>query len=57
MIDNSKEAVNGAVAVKALNTVKVYCATHLCPITLECSYVRRGLKPGDLLGFDTDEDD
>lgn len=31
MIDNSKEAVNGAVAVKALNTVKVYCATHLCP--------------------------
>lgn len=21
----------------------------------ECSYVRRGLKPGDLLGFDTDE--
>lgn len=31
MIDNSKEAVNGAVAVKALNTVKVYCAKHLCP--------------------------
>lgn len=28
-----------------------------CPITLESSYVRRGLKPGDLLGFDTDEDD
>lgn len=31
MIDNSKEAVNGAVAVKALNTVKVYCVTHFCP--------------------------
>lgn len=28
-----------------------------CPIALECSYVRRGLKPGELLGFDTDEDD
>lgn len=31
MIDNSKEAVNGAVAVKALSTVKVYCVTHFCP--------------------------
>lgn len=28
-----------------------------CPIALECSYVRRGLKPRELLGFDTDEDD
>jgi hypothetical protein len=28
-----------------------------CPIAFECSYVRRGLKPGDLLGFDTDDDD
>lgn len=31
MIDNSKKAVNGLIAIKALNTVKVYCATHLCP--------------------------
>ncbi|MCI7432421.1 MAG: hypothetical protein MSA62_08235 [Megasphaera elsdenii] len=28
-----------------------------CPIAFECSYVRRGLKPGELLGFDTDEDE
>lgn len=28
-----------------------------CPIAFECSYVRRGLKPGDLLGFDTDDAD
>lgn len=28
-----------------------------CPIAFECSYVRRGLKPGDLLGFNTDDDD
>lgn len=53
MIDNSKEAVNGAVAVKALNTVKVYCATHLCP---ECP-LREDLEKCDLLGFDTDDDD
>lgn len=31
MIDNSKETIPGAVAVKALNTIKIYCATHLCP--------------------------
>lgn len=31
MIDYTKEAVNGAVAVKALNTINIYCATHLCP--------------------------
>lgn len=32
IIDNSSKApISGAVAMKALNTVKVYCATHLCP--------------------------
>lgn len=31
IIDNSKEPLSGAVAVKALNTIKIYCATHLCP--------------------------
>lgn len=31
MIDNSKETIPGAVAVKALNTINIYCATHLCP--------------------------
>ena len=31
MIDYTKETIPGAVAVKALNTIKIYCATHLCP--------------------------
>lgn len=29
---NSKEPISGAIAVKALNTIKIYCATHnTCP--------------------------
>lgn len=32
MIDYTKETIPGAVAVKALNTIKIYCATHnACP--------------------------
>lgn len=32
MIDYTKETIPGAVAVKALNTIKIYCATHIaCP--------------------------
>lgn len=31
MIDYTKETISGAVAVKALNTIKIYCVTHLCP--------------------------
>lgn len=30
MIDYTKEAIPGAVAVKALNTIKIYCATKAC---------------------------
>ena len=34
IIDNSSNApISGVVAIKALNTIKIYCATHLC---LEC---------------------
>lgn len=46
----------------ALNQLIDFCRRRRkdcndCPIAFECSYVRRGLKPGDLLGFDTDDDD
>lgn len=42
-----------------LNQLIDFCRRHRkdCPIALECGYVRRGLKPGELLGFDTDDDD
>lgn len=35
MIDCTKEAISGAVAVKALNTIKLYCATHHCPLRIK----------------------
>lgn len=53
MIDMSMERV-WAVIDKACQDGK---NCNDCPIAFECSYVRRGLKPGDLLGFDTDDDD
>ena len=35
MIDCTKEAISGAVLVKALNTIKLYCATHRCPLRIK----------------------
>lgn len=35
MIDCTKEAISGAVLVKALNTIKLYCATHHCPLRIK----------------------
>lgn len=46
IIDNSKEAVNGAVAVKALNTIEIYCATHnnACYTCALHNYLRSGSR-------------
>lgn len=35
MIDYTKEAISGAVLVKALNTIKLYCTTHHCPLRIK----------------------
>ena len=35
MIDCTKEAISGAEVVKALNTIKLYCATHQCPLRIK----------------------
>lgn len=57
--------IKGATAKLIFNLLIAYCeqrdrieiSCDGCAIAFECSYVRRGLKPGDLLGFDTDDDD
>ena len=42
--NNSKEPISGAVAVKALNTIKIYCHTHnICPT---CALQHNLLKDG-----------
>lgn len=53
----SKRFKNGRITKQALEAQRELWERHGRPIAFECSYVRRGLKPGDLLGFDTDDDD